>query len=127
MIKILIVDDTKSVHSFVKNILSKSNEISTKSVYDGMEATEYLKLDPKIDLILLDWEMPKLNGLGTLTKLKSMSLQIPVIMMTTKTNPEDISKALELGASEYLMKPFVTDILFEKISTVLNLEISYVA
>lgn len=127
MFKVLIIDDTKSVHAFVKCLLAKSQGIAVTSVYNGIEALELINKDKAFDLILLDWEMPVLNGPETLKKIKSTALEIPVIMMTTKNKPEDIQKMLEAGASEYLMKPFTIDILFEKIEFVSGKAFKYAA
>lgn len=115
MFRVLIIDDTKAVHAFVKSLLGKANELAISSVYNGNEALETLYKNKSFDLILLDWEMPILNGPETLKKIKIIAAEIPVIMMTTKNKPEDIQTMMESGASEYLMKPFTIDILFEKI------------
>ncbi len=118
MFRILIVDDTKSVHAFVKHLLSKNREIKTESVFNGSEALVFLKKDSAFDAILLDWEMPLLNGPETLQALKRHGISIPVVMMTTKNSLTDIQTAMALGASEYIMKPFTEDILIEKLSLV---------
>ncbi|MGZ3768342.1 MAG: response regulator transcription factor [Bdellovibrio sp.] len=127
MFKILIIDDTKSVHAFVKVLLQKCPSIKTTSVFNGAEALESLKKDGSYDLIFLDWEMPILNGPDTLKKMKEMALNVPVVMMTTKNSPDDIQKMLLLGAAEYLMKPFTADIIFEKISLVTGKVFEYAA
>lgn len=127
MFEILIVDDTKSVHAFVNVLLGKSSGIKVTSVFNGAEAIDILRSEKKFDLILLDWEMPVLNGPDTLRKIKSMSVQSPVIMMTTKNSPEDIQKMLDQGVAEYLMKPFTIDILFEKIAFASGKEFKYAA
>lgn len=118
MFRILIVDDTKSVHTFVKHLLNKNREIKTESVFNGSEALVLLKNDFAFDAILLDWEMPLINGPETLQALKRHGISIPVVMMTTKNSLTDIQTAMELGASEYIMKPFTEDILVEKLSLV---------
>lgn len=125
--KVLIIDDTKSIHTFVKILLQGRSQSSTNSVFNGSEAIELLKIDRDYDLILLDWEMPIMNGPETLTKLQEISNTIPIIMMTTKNDPSDISLALNLGAKEYLMKPFTQDILFEKIDAIVDEVSRYVA
>ena len=127
MPRILIVDDTKSVHAFVRALLSKSKTITTESVYDGVQAVERLKQKNDFDIIFLDWEMPNLNGPDALQEIKSLGINTPVLMMTSKNAPEDIARVLELGASEYLMKPFTVDILFEKMSFVLGRAVEYAA
>jgi two-component system alkaline phosphatase synthesis response regulator PhoP len=89
--------------------------------YDGAEGLSMLeakKVD-QVDLILLDWEMPKLTGIQTLEKIRSMGIKTPIIMLTSKNSPDEIMQALTLGANEYMMKPFTADILIEKIETVL--------
>jgi two-component system chemotaxis response regulator CheY len=127
MFRVLIVDDTRSVHAFVKNLLLKSTGIEVTSVYHGAEAIEVLKQKGDFDLILLDWEMPVLNGPETLQAIKAMQLKTPVIMMTTKNDPEDIRRMFSLGIHEYLMKPFTIDILFQKMEWVSGRAFSYAA
>jgi len=92
MLKILIVDDTKSVQVFVKSLLNKCNEIEVTSAYNGADAVDLLKSNDHFNLILLDWEMPILNGPDTFATLIDLGIKIPTIMMTTKNNPENIKK-----------------------------------
>lgn len=127
MFKVLIVDDTKAVHAFVKTLLAKSPQILVTDVFDGQEAVDLLKKNQDFNLILLDWEMPILNGPSTFQEFLNMGIQIPTIMMTTKNAPEDIAKMLNMGVSEYLMKPFTIDILFEKIEFVSGQALPYAA
>ena len=127
MFRILIIDDTKSVHAFVKNLLSKSNEIETTSVFNGALAVDLLKENRNFDLIFLDWEMPVLNGPAAFSELKKMGVTIPTIMMTTKNEPQDIQDMFNQGVAEYLMKPFTVDILFEKIEYVSGKVFKYAA
>lgn len=127
MFRVLIVDDTKSIHTFVKSFLAKSAEVQTISVFDGQEAVELLKNQQDFDLILLDWEMARLNGPETFSQFIHMGIKIPTIMMTTKNSPDDISLMLNMGVSEYLLKPFTVDILFEKIEFVSGRLFSYAA
>lgn len=125
--KILIIDDTRSVHAYVKLLLSKSPTIMTMSVYNGQEGIGAYLADNKYDLILLDWEMPVMTGPETLVELMKLRCQVPIMMMTTKNAPSDIVKMLEIGASEYLMKPFTADILFEKIQNITGKGLDHVA
>lgn len=125
--KILIVDDTKSVHSFVKALLAKHTSLEFVDVFNGEEAIEFLKDAKELSLILLDWEMPKKNGPQTLQELKAMGIETPVIMMTTKNSPDEIRAMLEAGAIEYLLKPFTIDILLEKIAYATGKELSHAA
>jgi len=125
--RFLIVDDTKSIHSFVKALLAKVPELQITSVFNGREALELLASGERFDLVLLDWEMPVLNGPDTLTGIMAAGYHYPVVMMTTKNAPEEISRMLELGASEYLLKPFTADILLEKITQATGKDLPHAA
>jgi len=127
VLNILVIDDTKSVHAFVRHLLQKSPEVTYSAVFNGAEGIELLKSGAKFDLILLDWEMPVLNGPDTFRQMKAMGITTPTIMMTTKNAPEDIEMMLGLGVAEYLMKPFTIDILFEKIEYVSGKHVPYAA
>lgn len=125
--KIFIVDDTKSVHAYVKHFFSKHPQLQVQSFFNGAELLAHLKTGAGADLILLDWEMPVLTGPETLQGLLDVKNTIPVVMMTTKNAPEDIMKAMGLGAREYVMKPFTEDILFEKIAMATGKDVSNAA
>lgn len=127
MFKVLVVDDTKSVHAFIKSLLGRIEGVALRPAMNGAEAVEIIKQGEEFDLVLLDWEMPIMNGPETLGRLKSLNVTYPVIMMTTKNSPSDIQAMLEAGAAEYIMKPFTVDILFEKISFVTGKELSNAA
>ena len=118
MFKILMVDDSKSVHAFVRSLLRERADVALTSAMHGQEAIEKLAAEDAFDLILLDWEMPVMNGPETLRHLVAMRQKAPVIMMTTKSAPTEIQAMLEAGASEYIMKPFTVDILLEKMAFV---------
>ena len=122
-----MVDDTKAVHAFVRDLLSKVKGIELVSVFNGRQAVDRLLVDQKFDLILLDWEMPILTGPDAFLEFIKMGINIPTVMMTTKSEPEDIQKMLQMGVAEYLMKPFTIDILLEKIEFVTGRSLSHAA
>lgn len=103
---ILSVDDSASVRKMVQFTL-ESKGMQVKSAGDGLEALEILK-HHIVDAIILDINMPKMNGLEFLQTVKSDSAYatIPVIMLTTEGQDEDKDKAVALGASAYVVKPF---------------------
>lgn len=119
-IKVLCVDDSKSVHAFLKQCLTEVTPNIT-SAFDGSQAIELFKSGQTgFDLIFLDWEMPIKTGPQTLDELKQMGITIPVIMLTSKNSAENISQMLAAGVAEYVMKPFTKEILVEKIQAVLG-------
>jgi two-component system chemotaxis response regulator CheY len=118
--KVLIVDDSKAIFMMVSEMLKEAGHESVWAE-DGQKACEFLSHD-KCDLILLDWNMPVMNGPEFLEENKKKALTTsPIVMMTTENKPDNIKKALSLGASEYIMKPFTSDILLNKIELVTGL------
>ena len=127
MLRILVIDDSKTVHAFIKSCLAKMDATLTPA-FNGQEGVDACAKNPgAFDIILLDWEMPILNGPDTFERLKSMGSAVPVLMMTTKNSPEDISFMLEKGVNEYMLKPFTLDVLLEKIEAVLGRQVRRVA
>lgn len=114
--KILIVDDSKAVHAYVKEAL-KDMGPQIDDAFNGKEACEKLEHGSSYDLILLDWEMPVMTGPETLEHIKRMGIVTPVFMMTSKNAVEDIRQMISNGAKEYIMKPFTQDILVDKINS----------
>lgn len=114
----LIVDDSKAIFAMVSQMLKEEGH-SSLWAEDGGKAVEILAQNNNVDIILLDWNMPNMNGLEFLEKnFKESFTKVPIIMMTTENSAEKIKKALSLNASEYIMKPFTKDILMNKISLI---------
>ena len=104
--KILTVDDSPSVRKMVEFSL-KSKGYVMGGAGDGQEALELIAKET-FDAIILDVNMPKMNGLEFLEKVKSDPVfsAIPVVMLTTEGQDEDRDKAMSLGATDYIVKPF---------------------
>lgn len=118
--KVLIVDDSGSMRDIERSLLVEMN-IQTFEAEDGEQALDLLRAMNHFDLILLDINMPKLNGLQTLKKIKLCKKynHIPVIMCTTCKSKEHVSTALKLGASNYIVKPFQSESFVRKIEQVI--------
>lgn len=114
--KILSIDDSKSVHAFMSLCL-KDTEHILEHAYDGQEGLEIIS-KKDFDLVLLDWEMPGMTGPETLVEILKLKPFLKVIMVTTKNQPEDIQRVLNLGAMDFIMKPFTKDILIGKIELI---------
>jgi two-component system chemotaxis response regulator CheY len=120
MIKILSIDDSKAVYAYIKNCFDDDN-YNLKHVLSAKEALELLKINPSaFDIILLDWEMPQMNGPEALVAIKKLGVSTPIVMVTTRNKEADIKLILESGATEYIMKPFTADIIQQKIQQVLG-------
>ena len=102
--KLLYAEDEISMSEAVKDILEYHN-YSVDAVYDGEEALEFARLE-HYDGIILDVMMPKLNGLQVLQKLRAEGCKTPVLLLTAKSEVEDRIEGLDMGADDYLVKPF---------------------
>ncbi len=101
--KILVVDDTRNVQLMLQEYLQNQN-FSVALAYDGREALEMTHAD-RPDLILLDVMMPNMDGFQFLSRLR-MELEVPVIMITARQQEADVIRGFELGADDYITKPF---------------------
>src|SRR4030066_873082 len=102
--RILLVEDDRGIVRFVRKGLSE-NSFSVDVAFNGEEGLEYA-LHKGYDLIVLDILLPKLDGREVLKKIRSMDIQTPVIFLTAKDSESDIVTGLNLGADDYLTKPF---------------------
>ena len=102
--RILVVEDEKDLNNIITKHLKKNN-FSVDSVFNGEEALEYLDYGT-YDLIILDIMLPKVNGYEVIKKLRENKNEIAVLMLTARDSIEDIIKGLDLGADDYLIKPF---------------------
>ena len=108
---VMIVDDSISVRQVVSNLIESSGWRAL-GASDGFAALEVLqRLEKRPDIILLDVEMPRMDGYELLTRLKGRDLwrRIPVVMLTSRAGAKHRLRALELGAAEYIIKPYKDD------------------
>ncbi|MFW8600754.1 response regulator [Desulfobacterota bacterium M19] len=119
-IKVLVVDDFATMRRIVKNILTQLGYKHIIEADDGTTAMDRLKQE-KIDLIISDWNMPKMTGLELLKNVRSTpdTANIPFIMVTAEAQQDNIILAVKAKVSQYIVKPFTADILGEKINKVL--------
>ena len=111
--RILLAEDERSLSRAIIALLEKHN-YSADAVYDGQEALDYLEAE-NYDAVILDIMMPKLDGLSVLRTLRQRGSQIPVLLLTAKSEVEDKVAGLDSGANDYLTKPFATAELLARI------------
>lgn len=116
--RILLAEDEVALNKALSKILERNN-YTVDSVYDGEEALSYLSSD-LYDLLLLDIMMPKLDGIEVLKSIRKNKNPVPVIMLTAKSQREDKIEGLDLGADDYVTKPFDTEELLARIRAVLR-------
>ena len=115
----LVVDDSRAIRSIIGKTV-KELGFEVLEAGHGVEALARLAEHGKVDLILVDWNMPEMNGFDFLVKARgNLDWKDTVIMMvTTETEMSQMQRALEAGANEYVMKPFTKDVLREKLQLV---------
>lgn len=102
--RLLLAEDEKSLSRALCAILAKNN-YSVEAVYDGQDALDYL-LSGEYDCAVLDVMMPKMDGFTVLRKIREKGITIPVMMLTARSEIDDKVEGLDLGANDYLTKPF---------------------
>ena len=105
---ILVVDDSELVHKMHALTLRRYAGCRILHAYNGAEALELLGVHPDVDLVLLDVNMPVMDGLSFLNARREMRvfLDIPVVLISTEASEADVRRGLEAGATAYLAKPF---------------------
>jgi DNA-binding response OmpR family regulator len=116
--RILLVEDDKGIVRFVRKGLLE-NSLSVDVAYNGEEGLTSA-VHMKYDLIVLDIMLPKMDGREVLQNIRSMDIQTPVIFLTAKDAEADIVKGLNLGADDYLTKPFSLNELLARIQAILR-------
>jgi two-component system chemotaxis response regulator CheY len=117
--KALVVDDSLTIRRIVIKALAMVGINDATEAGDGAEAVKAAGED-EFDLILLDWNMPKMTGIEALRSLRQSGKKTPVIMVTTETEKSRVIEAIKTGANDYLIKPFSPDQLAAKVKTVLG-------
>ena len=111
--KLLLVEDNIQLNKDLSTLL-KRNSYIVDSVFDGEEALICLK-EYSYDVVILDIMLPKINGLEVLKEARKNGIETPIILLTAKSTVEDKITGLDLGADDYLPKPFHTDELLARI------------
>jgi len=120
MSKALVVDDSKTIRMIIRRILIELGYEVCEAA-NGREALEVIETEKAaVNLVLADWNMPEMNGLELVRRLRQDPeyAHLKVIMVTTETEMGQMASALDAGANEYVMKPFTKSILKEKLELV---------
>ena len=115
---ILLVEDDANLSTVLADYLRSKNYV-VETANNGKEAWELIPIK-HYDLIISDITMPKMNGFELLKLIRELQTPLPVIMLTAKTDREDVIRAYDLGCDDYMTKPFSMDILICKIEAVLR-------
>ena len=116
--KILLAEDEVSLNGIIAKRLKKEN-FTVDAVFDGEEALDYLAYSD-YDIVLLDIMMPKKTGLDVLKEMRAAGNETPVLILTAKDSVEDRVKGLDMGADDYVTKPFAFEELLARIRVLLR-------
>ena len=117
-LKILVVDDESRMRKLVKDFLTKSGYVVVEAG-DGSEALDIFFSHKDIGLVILDIMMPTLNGWQVCREIREYS-EVPIIMLTAKSDERDELQGFELGVDEYISKPFSPKILVARVEAILR-------
>ena len=113
----LVIDDSRTVRAIIRKTLTEVG-LDVVEAGNGREGLEQLRDAEDVGVVLVDWNMPVMNGLEFIRAVRAERAYdaIRIMMVTTETEQEQVVRALDAGANEYLMKPFTRDILIAKLS-----------
>jgi two-component system chemotaxis response regulator CheY len=119
--RVLAIDDSKLIQRMYKLVFMKYKECELVEAPNGLEALEILARNNDFDLIVLDINMPVMNGIEFMEKIreKNMHRHIPIVVISTEGKEEDTVRAMKLGAWGYIQKPFRSEELYTLIDKIL--------
>jgi two-component system chemotaxis response regulator CheY len=119
----LVIDDSRTVRAIIGKTLRELG-MEVAEAGNGREGLDALRAPPGAELVLVDWNMPVMNGLEFITAVRADRAfdAVRIMMVTTETEQEQVLRALRAGANEYLMKPFTPEVLVAKLGLLGMLE-----
>ena len=120
--KLLVVDDSSTMRPIIKNTLSRLGFNDVLEAEHGVEAWQIMDKTPDINVLITDWNMPEMNGLELVRKVRAEKKydSMPIIMVTTEGGKTEVITALKAGVINYIVKPFTPQVLKEKLEDVLG-------
>jgi len=121
-LKLLVVDDSSTMRRIIKNTLARLGYKDILEGADGVEGWSQMDTNPDIDMLITDWNMPEMNGLELVKKVRADARfkDTPIIMVTTEGGKAEVITALKAGVNNYIVKPFTPQVLKEKLGAVMG-------
>ncbi|MBK8269279.1 MAG: response regulator [Planctomycetes bacterium] len=114
-LKILVVEDSRTIRNLQKNTLKMLGHTDLNEAADGVQALASIAKQ-RPDLMLVDWNMPNMDGISLIKKVRETDKKLPIIMVTTEAEKSRVLEALKAGVNNYVVKPFTAETLAEKIN-----------
>ncbi|MCE2925593.1 MAG: response regulator [Phycisphaeraceae bacterium] len=117
--KILLIDDSKTMRNIQKSVLAQLGYTVIEEACDGQDALSKVgAFQP--DLILVDWNMPNMDGLAFVKAFRAGNKTTPLIMVTTESEKSRVIEAIKAGVNNYVIKPFTPDLLSQRIGETMS-------
>ena len=113
--KIMLVDDSRTIRNIQKNVLKQLGHTDVVEAEDGVQALAKFHEETP-DLMLVDWNMPNMDGITLVRKIREINQTVPLIMCTTEAEKTRVLEAIKAGVNNYVVKPFTVESLGEKIN-----------
>ncbi|MBC7772765.1 MAG: response regulator [Pyrinomonadaceae bacterium] len=124
--KILLIDDSKTMRNIQKSVLAQLGHTQIEEACDGQDALSKVgAFQP--DLILVDWNMPNMDGLTFVKTFRMGNKVTPLIMVTTESEKSRVIEAIKAGVNNYVVKPFTPDLLSQRIGETMNKKMAQAA
>lgn len=122
--KLVVVDDSSTMRRIIKNTLARLGYKDILEGEDGVQGWDVLTSNPDAGMLITDWNMPNMNGLELVKKVRADERfkDLPIIMVTTEGGKGEVIIALKAGVNNYIVKPFTPQVLKEKLGAVLGVE-----
>jgi two-component system chemotaxis response regulator CheY len=117
--KIMLIDDSKTMRNIQRSVLSQLGHSEIEEACDGQDAMSKVAA-VKPDLILVDWNMPNMDGLTFVKTFRQQNKTTPLIMVTTEAEKSRVIEAIKAGVNNYVVKPFTPDLLSQRINETLE-------
>lgn len=117
--KVMLIDDSRTMRNIQKSVLSQLGLTQIEEACDGQDALSKVgAFQP--ELILVDWNMPNMDGLSFVKAYRQLNKQTPMIMVTTESEKSRVIEAIKAGVNNYVIKPFTPDLLAQRIGETLS-------
>ncbi|MEE0699127.1 MAG: response regulator transcription factor [Bacilli bacterium] len=121
MFKVLIIEDEKNIRTIISKYLKRFDIVCIEAENGVQGLATYIREKDNVDLVLMDVMMPEMDGIECTKKIREIS-DVPIIVLTAKSEDEDEIEALELGVNDFITKPFNLEVLLLRIKNITNFE-----
>ena len=113
--RVLLADDSEIMRMIIRRALESLGVTGILEAADGLQAIEMFRASNGFNLVVTDWNMPGKSGIELIHEIRALDPQVPIVMITVEADHDRVREAIQAGVSDYLIKPFTTDLLRSKL------------